>query len=409
MNISRNSKGTTSSSLIHVSGFPPKFDRQLVSAQNCSVYWCYTPGILGLELMLSLPPFLQLHSNNTPRQDLLAQGEAQDVKTHYPVVFSHKSQPGSVVGVADAEWWPPLVGDGRTPDALLLFIPGNPGLVEFYTEFLEHLHHTFNIARTHLAILVRGHIGHAPGLPTENGSWSVGLDSQVTSAIELYDSARDFYGPNTKIILAGHSVGSWIVAQWLFHHPIPTIVSALSRLISLPPFSAVPYMLSYISKFNEYPTDQLNVIKSLITSPHVVYSTLTMAHDEMRTIGSLGSASSTVQATCERERSRIYACFAAKDEWVGDEVSSVRAMLDEQRVLVRDDDVPHAFSEDTRRHAPQSHLYITCPHTRRLAPSTAVSNVRLFAAMICAWLHHSCTYEDHPKVVGSGLLACCNA
>ncbi|KAF8683344.1 Lipid-droplet associated hydrolase [Rhizoctonia solani] len=320
--------------------------------------------------MLSLPPFLQLHSNNTPRQ-----GEAQDVKTHYPVVFSHKSQPGSVVGVADAEWWPPLVGDGRTPDALLLFIPGNPGLVEFYTEFLEHLHHTFNIARTHLAILVRGHIGHAPGLPTENGSWSVGLDSQVTSAIELYDSARDFYGPNTKIILAGHSVGSWIVAQvmharpntasgalllfptvsniastpngqklsWLFHHPIPTIVSALSRLISLPPFSAVPYMLSYISKFNEYPTDQLNVIKSLITSPHVVYSTLTMAHDEMRTIGSLGSASSTVQATCERERSRIYACFAAKDEWVGDEVSSVRAMLDEQRVLVRDDDVPHAF------------------------------------------------------------------
>ncbi|KAF8756204.1 Lipid-droplet associated hydrolase [Rhizoctonia solani] len=322
--------------------------------------------------MLSLPPFLQLHSNNTPRQ-----GEAQDVKTHYPVVFSHKSQPGSVVGVADAEWWPPLVGDGRTPDALLLFIPGNPGLVEFYTEFLEHLHHTFNIARTHLAILVRGHIGHAPGLPTENGSWSVGLDSQVTSAIELYDSARDFYGPNTKIILAGHSVGSWIVAQVMHARPntasgalllFPTVSNIAStpngqklsvgvaipspypnnRLSPFPPTFAPPILCcplyaTYISKFNEYPTDQLNVIKSLITSPHVVYSTLTMAHDEMRTIGSLGSASSTVQATCERERSRIYACFAAKDEWVGDEVSSVRAILDEQRVLVRDDDVPHAF------------------------------------------------------------------
>ncbi|KAG8732103.1 hypothetical protein FRC11_000731, partial [Ceratobasidium sp. 423] len=68
-----------------------------------------------------------------------------------------------------------------------------------------------------------------------------------------------------------------------------------------------------------------------------------MAHDEMQTIGSLGSASSTVQATCERERSRIYACFAAKDEWVGDEVSSVKEMLDEHRVVVRDDGVPHAF------------------------------------------------------------------
>jgi hypothetical protein len=68
-----------------------------------------------------------------------------------------------------------------------------------------------------------------------------------------------------------------------------------------------------------------------------------MAHDEMNTIGSLGSAPSTVQATCERERTRTYACFAAKDEWVGQEVESVRRMLDESRVVVRDDDVPHAF------------------------------------------------------------------
>jgi hypothetical protein len=68
-----------------------------------------------------------------------------------------------------------------------------------------------------------------------------------------------------------------------------------------------------------------------------------MAHEEMNTIGSLGSAPSTVQATCERERARIYACFAAKDEWVGDEVSSVKEMLDESQVVVRADDVPHAF------------------------------------------------------------------
>ncbi|CAE6420367.1 hypothetical protein ACGC1H_006631 [Rhizoctonia solani] len=319
--------------------------------------------------MLSLPPFLQSHPRGDVRQ-------TQDVKTHCPVIFPHNSQLSSVTGVTDGEWWPPLPQDrSMTPDALLLFIPGNPGLVEFYTEFLEHVHHTFNNAGTHLAILVRGHIGHAPSLPTESSSWTVGLDSQVTSVIELYDSARDFYGPSTKVILAGHSVGSWIVTQvmharpnttsgalllfptvsniastpngrklsWLFRRPIPTIVSGLSRLLTFPPLSAVPYTLSYLSKFNDCPLDQLDVIKSLVTSPHVVYSALTMAHDEMQTIGSLGSASSTVQATCERERPSIYACFAAKDEWVGDEVSSVRAMLDEHRVVVRDDDVPHAF------------------------------------------------------------------
>lgn len=90
---------------------------------------------------------------------------------------------------------------------------GNPGLVEFYTEFLNHLHRVFNKAGTRLAALARGHIGHAPSLPTKKDSWTVGLGAQVTSAIELYDSVRQVYGPNLKVILVGHSVGAWIVTQ----------------------------------------------------------------------------------------------------------------------------------------------------------------------------------------------------
>ncbi|KAG9103659.1 hypothetical protein FRC06_009030 [Ceratobasidium sp. 370] len=301
--------------------------------------------------------------------------------THYSAIFSHQSP--SIIGSADVEWWPSsnIQGDqpasgGAMPEVVLLFIPGNPGLVEFYTEFLEDVHHTINNEGTPLAIFVRGHIGHAPGLlPTKNNPWSTGLDSQVTSTIELYDSIRDAYGLNVKIVLAGHSVGAWIVTQvmharpntakaafllfptvsniastpkgrklsWLFHRPIPTLVSSLTRLLTFPPLSLVPHTLSYLPNFHNYPPTQLAVVKSLITSPHVVYSALTMAHDEMNTIGSLGSARSTVQATCERERSKIYACFAAKDGWVGGEVESVRRMLDEEKVIVRDDDVPHAF------------------------------------------------------------------
>ncbi|KAG8716513.1 hypothetical protein FRC08_009367 [Ceratobasidium sp. 394] len=131
--------------------------------------------------------------------------------------------------------------------------------------------------------------------------------------------------------------------SWLFYRPIPTLVSLFTRLLTVPPLSFVPHTLPYLPNFRNFPPAQLAIIKSLITSPHVVYSALTMAHDEMNTIGSLGSAPSTVQATCERERSKIYACFAAKDEWVGEEVESVRRMLDDHRVIVRGDDVPHAF------------------------------------------------------------------
>ncbi|KAF8604057.1 hypothetical protein BDV93DRAFT_492759 [Ceratobasidium sp. AG-I] len=326
--------------------------------------------------MDSFPTFLREYRQKEQEQ-------AQTAKTaYYSATFSH-SPSSSVRGSADIMWWPSCIngvsptsaGAAPTSEVVFLFIPGNPGLVEFYTEFLEQIHQAINKAGTRFSIFNRGHVGHAPNLPTKKGAWTVGLDAQIASTIELYDSIRDAYGPNAKVVLAGHSVGAWIVTQvmharpdtasaafllfptvsniastpngrklsWLFHHPIPTIVSHFTRLLTIPPFSLIPRSIPYISKFHNYPAPQVEVLRSLVTSPHVVYSALTMAHDEMRTIGSLGSAPSTVQATCERERARTYACFAATDEWVGDEVSSVKAMLDESQIIVRQDDVPHAF------------------------------------------------------------------
>lgn len=150
---------------------------------------------------------------------------------------------------------------------------------------------------------------------------------------------------NYRYVLPTIDVGTRaeLIEQWLFRHPAPTILSRVSHLLTIPPFSLIPHTLPYLSKFGAYPSEQLAVIKSLVTSPHVVYSAMTMAHDEMNTIGSLGSVPSTVQATCERERERIYACFAAEDGWVGDEVLRVRRMLEDSQVVVRTDDVPHAF------------------------------------------------------------------
>ncbi|KAG8740531.1 hypothetical protein FRC10_004181 [Ceratobasidium sp. 414] len=165
--------------------------------------------------------------------------------------------------------------------------------------------------------------------------------------------------------------------SWLFHRPIPALVSSFTRLLALPPLSLVPHTLSYFPNFRNFPPIQLAVIKSLVTSPHVVYSALTMAHDEMNTIGSLGSTRSTVQATCERERRKIYACFAAKDEWVGEEVESVSRMLDEDRVLVRDDDVPHAFCISAYNPPLQPRVHVS---RRELDHSAAV------AATCAIWL-----------------------
>ncbi|KAF8560205.1 hypothetical protein OG21DRAFT_1480037 [Imleria badia] len=55
-------------------------------------------------------------------------------------------------------WWSPKL-DGAPP-TLLLFIPGNPGVVDFYTHFLDTIQ-DLDTSGT-LAILAFSHIGHAP-------------------------------------------------------------------------------------------------------------------------------------------------------------------------------------------------------------------------------------------------------
>ncbi|QRW12054.1 alpha/beta hydrolase family protein [Ceratobasidium sp. AG-Ba] len=278
--------------------------------------------------MVLFPPFLREGAHRKKQEPN---------STHHCAIFSHNSP--SIVGDADIEWWPVDATQEQSeqsiPDFVFLFIPGNPGLVEFYTEFLDDIHRDISKTGKRLEIFVRGHIGQAPNLaPAKNALWSVGLEAQVMSVVELYDSIQDTYGPTVKVILGGHSVGAWIVTQvmhsrpntaaaafllfptWLFHRPIPTVVSSFTAPISSASLSrhTFPPLSLEISRVPIFPVGS-----------------------------SLGSAPSTVQATCERERHRTYACFAAKDEWVGDEIESVRKMLDEGKVVVRDDDVPHAF------------------------------------------------------------------
>ncbi|QRV97522.1 alpha/beta hydrolase family protein [Ceratobasidium sp. AG-Ba] len=229
--------------------------------------------------MVLFPPFLREGAHRKKQEPN---------STHHCAIFSHNSP--SIVGDADIEWWPVDATQEQSeqsiPDFVFLFIPGNPGLVEFYTDFLDDIHRDISKTGKRLEIFVRGHIGHAPNLaPAKNALWSVGLEAQVMSVVELYDSIQDTYGPTVKVILGGHSVGAWIVTQvmhsrpntaaaafllfptWLFHRPIPTVVSSFTRLLSLPPLSLVPHSLPYLSKFHEYPSSQLEAHLVVLLRP----------------------------------------------------------------------------------------------------------------------------------------------
>ncbi|KAF7339800.1 Lipid droplet-associated hydrolase [Mycena venus] len=269
----------------------------------------------------------------------------QSTKSPREAVFKHPT-----FGPAHSLWWNSC---DDSPEAVFLFIPGNPGLVQFYTEFLGLLH----IEHPHLAIFAHAHLGHTPNMPTSE----YGLSVQVESAIEAVDAIRAAYG-NAKIILSGHSVGAWIAMQvlkarssdisqlfllcptlthiedtpngrrlsWLFRSPLPSVISWLSYLTRPLPLSLL---------FRNWPITQITVLRSLLNSRATIFACLSMAHEEMGTIHELDVG------LLDEHRHRIYLYYAAKDDWVSTHKAKItRLYLPGEAVRVVDNaNVPHAF------------------------------------------------------------------
>lgn len=128
---------------------------------------------------------------------------------------------------AQALWWPCVAPTGsqtsvRRPKLFLLFIPGNPGLPSWYLDYLGTIHSHPQL-RGHVEILAVGHLGHAPIPRThEPQQCSTNLKNQVAHKVRIVDRIREMYprsNGNTEqevqFVLAGHSVGSYILLEVL--------------------------------------------------------------------------------------------------------------------------------------------------------------------------------------------------
>ncbi|EAU92717.2 hypothetical protein CC1G_01762 [Coprinopsis cinerea okayama7 len=275
-------------------------------------------------------------------------------------VFEHNPP----LDTAHAHWWPPKI-QNTPPKCVLLFVPGNPGLIEFYTPFLEALYNRDTSGR--LAILAHAHIGHTPGVGSAKSDH--GLTSQVQSAIEAFDALQSAYPADTKIVLIGHSVGSWICSQvlkartenvhavfllfptlsyigdtpngrrlWRIFTPTGRwIVSKLGHLARLVPVQVLGRL------FPEWPSSQLEVLKDLVGDPRSIVAALTMASDEMHAIKELDVA---LFESC-KGKLRFY--YAERDDWVGEERERVLKVLHTSEsgipveVVHDEHGIPHAF------------------------------------------------------------------
>lgn len=118
--------------------------------------------------------------------------------------------------VADLLHFPQSPPSASPPSTVILFIPGNPGLPQYYAPFLSSLQAALPPSSS--SVYALGHLGHSNSAPR---IWSsqgvVGLKGQVDQKVQFVDDLREKYGLGVeggpRLVLIGHSMGAWVICE----------------------------------------------------------------------------------------------------------------------------------------------------------------------------------------------------
>ncbi|GAA6007386.1 hypothetical protein JCM10207_006323 [Rhodosporidiobolus poonsookiae] len=278
-----------------------------------------------------------------------------------------------------------------TTKLVLLFLPGNPGLVNYYTAFLSSLRNALpSPLRETTEIYAVGHLGHstAPGLegrgfrPQEQAS----LDEQVEDKVRFVDELRGGalrvgQEGGARCVVLGHSIGAWVGMQLIKQRPSLTalhmLFPTLSHMASTPngrklsplfsswtlrPVFYSTTALSYLptaltSKLVGLLTGQvgpgMEVTTRLVSSPQTVLAALTMAREELATVTELDGAA--VGQLAREGKLWIYYAAEGVDGWVTEDAArevertvedAVGREQRERRVRRCIEGMPHAYVLD---------------------------------------------------------------
>lgn len=228
-------------------------------------------------------------------------------------------------------------------DAVLLFIPGNPGITSYYTTFFARL----KSLCPNLDIVASNHIGFNAH-DVRKSSSHIDLNAQIAHKIHLLDEiaanvSREERERKMPIFVAGHSVGAYMAIKVLEARPdvvcrtyllFPTInniaaspqgviattalkVPGLITLATLLVWfisTAVPTSIKYglVKWFTGFPGDAVRVTADEVLTSTGVHSALTLARSEMAEINAPDAA------FWERFALRCSAYWAITDRWVSE-------------------------------------------------------------------------------------------
>ncbi|KAK9472694.1 uncharacterized protein V1510DRAFT_416642 [Dipodascopsis tothii] len=255
---------------------------------------------------------------------------------------------------------------------MFFLVPGNPGLPQFYGPFLLRLRDLLPGWRL-VCVSQAGGCASSTG-PPEARRPVIGLDAQVVHKVAVLTrllGAHGYLDTDRKVVLAGHSIGAWMVQQMVValaaagnRVPVsqavllfPTVRDIaqspsgvrLTRLLGVAPWlpqavatlagglralPATPARWLVAAVMGGPPPHALEAAYDLAATPAAVAQTLGMAAEEMALVAAespavrngfwpawaerspAGAARAVVAA--ERTGAQIAVFFAPSDHWVAD-------------------------------------------------------------------------------------------
>jgi pimeloyl-ACP methyl ester carboxylesterase len=256
-----------------------------------------------------------------------------------------------------------IPSNGAQNCPLLVFIPGNPGFVDYYTTYLTLIHDEY----PHFEVLGISHAGFSSLDGPMDSIYS--LEEQVDHKVQILEKFND-----RPIHILGHSVGCWILQRcverlpdhdWAFHGMLmPTVVEIhkskkgtvlngitsrvngfahfvgyLGHLVGVIPNSLTESLLQRALVGADGPS--LNCTKLLVTNTGFIRQALGLAAEEMATIQDVWD-----YQPMWFERGNIWCVFADNDHWVSDSTRDrlIDIISEHKRVsILKTGDYTHSF------------------------------------------------------------------
>ncbi|CCH60242.1 hypothetical protein TBLA_0C04450 [Henningerozyma blattae CBS 6284] len=249
--------------------------------------------------------------------------------------------------------FPPAKDYKITEDTpLFIWIPGNPGLLEYYTKMLRSLHDKYPTWE----ILGVSHAGMSNGNQIKNvlSTKVYTLDEQVSHKVEVINN---FSSPKRNIIIMGHSVGAYMAQRVIMDSNLignviklglvtPTVVDihrsvkgikmtrAFNLFRELPIFLGLLSTLAFSKLFPAIFTRWLLTIimgcknndnhaadasTVFLTNGSFVKQCLGLASHEMKHIRDDWNFQKRLIDYCNKENVSTWFLFSSTDHWVSDD------------------------------------------------------------------------------------------